>query len=40
MKSFTSKMDWETLKIGPEPAMSPKEKEDSDLKSDEDIDDI
>jgi len=40
MKSFTSKMDWETLRIGPEAAMSPKEKEGSDLKSDEDIDDI
>lgn len=40
MKSFTSKMDWETLRIGPEAALSPKEREDSELKSDEEIDDI
>lgn len=40
MKSFTSKMDWETLKIGPESVLSPKEREDNDQKSDEDIDDL
>jgi len=40
MKSFTSKMDWETLRIGPESALSPKEREDSELKTDEEIDDI
>jgi len=40
MKSFTSKMDWETLKIGPESSMTPKEREDSENRSDEAIDDI
>lgn len=38
MKSFTSTMDWESLKIGPEPALSPKERESS--KTNEEIDDI
>ena len=27
MEGFTSKMDWDTLKIGPESALNPKEKE-------------
>ena len=27
MKSFTSTMDWETLKIGPETALTPREAE-------------
>jgi len=40
MKSFTSKMDWETLKIGPESVLSPKEREDNDQKSDEEINDL
>ncbi|MEK9894839.1 MAG: DnaB-like helicase C-terminal domain-containing protein [Burkholderiaceae bacterium] len=40
MKSFTSKMDWETLKIGPESVLSPKERDDNDQKSDEEIDDL
>jgi hypothetical protein len=40
MKSFTSTMNWETLQIGPETALSPKEKEDADVKSEENIDDI
>lgn len=39
MKSFTSTMNWETLKIGPEPAMSPNEKKDTE-KSGEEINDI
>ena len=38
--SFTSKMDWETMKIGPESAMSPAEREVSEHKIDEDIDDV
>lgn len=40
MKSFTSKMDWETLKMGPETALNPKEREASSHKTDEDIDDL
>ena len=38
--SFTSTMDWETLKIGPETALSPKEKEDNSSKTGENIDDL
>ena len=40
MKSFTSKMNWESLKIGPESTLNPKEREDSENRSDEPIDDI
>ena len=40
MRSFTSTMDWETLKMGPESAISPKDKEDSSHKTGEEIDDI
>ena len=40
MKSFTSTMDWESLKIGPETALTPKEREDSAHKSDEEINDL
>ena len=40
MKSFTSKMDWETLKMGPESSPTPKEREDAENRSDEPIDDI
>lgn len=40
MKSFTSTMDWETLKIGPDTALTPKEKEGSSHKVDESIDDL
>lgn len=40
MKSFTSTMDWESLKMGPETALSPKEREASSHKTDEDIDDL
>lgn len=40
MKSFTSQMDWESLKIGPETALTPKEKEGSSHKTDEDINDL
>ena len=40
MKSFTSTVDWESLKIGPETALSPKERDASSHKSDEDIDDL
>ena len=40
MDSFTSTVDWDTLKIGPESALTPKEKDDSTHKTDEDINDI
>ena len=33
-------MDWESLKIGPETALTPKEREDSAHKSDEEINDL
>ena len=40
MKSFTSEVDWDSLKIGPASALTPKEKEDSSHKTGEEIDDI
>jgi hypothetical protein len=40
MRSFTSTMDWETLKIGPETALTPNQKADNDQKTGEEIDDI
>jgi|TARA_R110001592_G_scaffold41228_1_gene134713 hypothetical protein len=40
MKSFTSTMDWETLKIGPDSALTPKEKDESSHKTGEEINDI
>jgi hypothetical protein len=40
MKSFTSTMDWETLKIGPESALTPSEKESNSRTSSEEINDI
>jgi replicative DNA helicase len=40
MNSFTSKVDWETLKFGPETALSPKEREENSQKTGEEIDDI
>jgi len=40
MKSFSSTMDWETLKIGPETALTPKERDESSHKSDEEIHDL
>lgn len=40
MQSFTSTVDWESLKIGPDSALSPKEKEAASGKTGEDIDDI
>lgn len=40
MRDFSSYMDWETLKIGPETALTPTEREDNDQKTGEDIDDI
>jgi len=40
MKSFSSTMDWESLKIGPDTALTPKEREASSHKTDEDIDDL
>jgi hypothetical protein len=40
MRSFTSTMDWETLKIGPESSLTPKEREANDQKTGEDIDDL
>ena len=39
-RSFTSTMNWETQKIGPDSALSPQEREDSSLKTGEDIDDV
>ena len=42
MQSFTSEVDWETLKIGPGSALNPKEREDieSNMKTGENVDDI
>ena len=40
MRSFSSTIDWESLKIGPDTALTPKEREDNDQKTGEDIDDI
>jgi len=40
MRSFTSTVDWESLKVGPETALTPQEKEDSAHKTGEDINDI
>lgn len=40
MKSFTSEVDWDSLKIGPASALTPKEREDSSHKTGEEIDDI
>ena len=40
MRSFTSTVNWETMKIGPESAMTPSEREQSEHKTGEDIDDI
>ena len=40
MRSFTSSMNWDTMKIGPESVLSPTEKEDNDQKTGEDIDDL
>tara|TARA_X000001382_G_scaffold12215_1_gene8125 strand:- start:10951 stop:12156 length:1206 start_codon:yes stop_codon:yes gene_type:complete len=39
-KSFTSTMDWETLKIGPDTALNPKEKEATSHATGEEINDI
>ena len=40
MRSFSSEVNWETLKIGPESQLTPKEREDSSYKTGESIDDI
>jgi hypothetical protein len=42
MESFTSEVDWETLKIGPASALNPKQREDieSNMKTGENVDDI
>ena len=40
MKSFSSTVDWDSLKIGPETALTPKEKEDSSHKTGEEINDL
>ena len=40
MNSFSSTVDWDTLKIGPESALTPQEKDDSSHKTGEDINDI
>ena len=39
-RSFTSTMNWETMKIGPDSTMTPSEKEENEHKTGEDIDDI
>ena len=40
MNSFSSTVDWDTLKIGPDSALTPQEKDDSSHKTGEDINDI
>ena len=42
MQSFTSEVDWETLKIGPASALNPKQREDieNNMKTGENVDDI
>jgi replicative DNA helicase len=40
MKGFTSSMNWETLKIGPDTALTPEERESMSSKTGEDIHDI
>lgn len=40
MRSFSSTMNWETLKMGPESALTPQEREESSHKTDEDVYDI
>ena len=40
MKSFSSVMDWESLKMGPDTALTPKEREATSHKTDEEIDDL
>jgi replicative DNA helicase len=40
MKSFSSVVDWDTLKIGPDTALTPKEKDDSSHKTGEEINDL
>jgi replicative DNA helicase len=42
MESFTSEVDWETLKIGPASALNPKQREDieNNMKTGENVDDI
>ena len=39
MHSFTSTMNWDTLKIGPDSSLTPKEREGSSHKTGEEIDD-
>ena len=40
MKSFTSTVDWDSLKIGPETAETPKERDESSHKTGEEINDL
>ena len=40
MESFTSAINWDSLKIGPESALTPQEKEDEEGRTGEEIDDI
>jgi len=40
MESFTSAINWDSLKIGPESALTPQEREDEESKTGEEIDDI
>ena len=40
MGTFTSTMNWETLKIGPDTALTPDEREQEEHKTGEEINDI
>ncbi len=40
MKSFTSTVDWESLKIGPDTALTPKEKDETSHQTGEDVHDL
>ena len=40
MESFTSVINWDSLKIGPDSALTPQEREDEASKTGEEIDDI
>ena len=40
MESFTSVINWDSLKIGPDSALTPQEREDEESKTGEEIDDI
>jgi hypothetical protein len=37
MESFTSEMDWSTLKVGPKSALNPKERSEMQTKMNEEV---